>query len=154
MTLTMADMPSSDSAKPEEDASGGVGPRAGQPTRRAFTTAYKLKIVTEYDALTEFGARGALLRREGLYQSHVEKWRKARDRGTLTPKKTTPTTNSGPPAKTSPAESTQNRRLVAQNEKLTAELEKTKAVLEVLGKTYALLELLSESADQSPKPTS
>ena len=44
-----------------------VGPRADRPRRRSFTPEYKSAIVAEYDALTEAGARGALLRREGLY---------------------------------------------------------------------------------------
>ncbi|MGH8907210.1 MAG: hypothetical protein ACRD0K_11955 [Egibacteraceae bacterium] len=39
--------------------------------RRRFSAAYKLRIVTEYDALTEAGAKDALLRRGGLYSSHV-----------------------------------------------------------------------------------
>jgi hypothetical protein len=42
-----------------------------KPTRRRFTAAYKLAILAEYDAATDPGAKGALLRREGLYSSHV-----------------------------------------------------------------------------------
>lgn len=120
--------------------------RPGKPARRTFSTTYKLRIVTEYDSLTEHGARGALLRREGLYQSHIEKWRRARDRGTLSRTKT--------PAKDpASAEAKENRRLREENARLTAELAKTKAVVDVLGKTSALLELLSESAEQPTKPT-
>ena len=48
-----------------------------------FTNDYKLAIVAEYDAASERGARGALLRREGLYDSHIGKWRRARDEGRL-----------------------------------------------------------------------
>lgn len=40
-------------------------------TRRRFGAAYKLRVVAEYDASTEPGAKGALLRREGLYSSHI-----------------------------------------------------------------------------------
>ncbi len=40
-------------------------------------------ILAEYDALTEPGAKGALLRREGLYSSHLIEWRRARDAGAL-----------------------------------------------------------------------
>ena len=47
-------------------ASGAKGPRAGQPKRRAFTAAYKLKIVEQYEQLADPRERGALLRREGL----------------------------------------------------------------------------------------
>ena len=54
-----------------------------QATRRIFTREYKLRILTEYEAAAEHGARGALLRREGLFQSHIGKWRRARDGGRL-----------------------------------------------------------------------
>ena len=50
--------------------------------RRTFTAKYKLKILAEYDAAPE-GEKGALLRREGLYSSHIVEWRKARDAGGL-----------------------------------------------------------------------
>jgi len=52
-------------------------------TRRRFTAAYKLRVVAEYDPLTEPGAKGALLRREGLYSSHVIEWRRAQQAGAL-----------------------------------------------------------------------
>ena len=125
---------------------GGDGPRAGQPVRRTFTAAYKLRIVEEYFSLTEHCARGALLRREGLYQSHVEKWRRARDRGTLA---STPARAVIAPAGQSAAE----RRLLAENARLESELAKAKekAVLEVVEKAHALLESLSESADTVPR---
>jgi transposase-like protein len=47
-----------------------------KPTRRRFTAAYKAKIVAECDAATEPGAVGAILRREGLYSSHLSSWRR------------------------------------------------------------------------------
>ena len=50
---------------------GAMGPRSQRPRRRQFTAEYKLAIVAEYDALAEPGAKGALLRREALYSSHV-----------------------------------------------------------------------------------
>lgn len=46
----------------------GDGPRSGRPKRRHFTAAYKLRMVEEYDA-ADRGAKGALLRREGLYDA-------------------------------------------------------------------------------------
>jgi|SRR5216683_7157109 len=51
--------------------------------RRSFTAEYKLEIVAAYDAAPD-GEKGAILRREGLYSSHVSEWRRARDAGTLT----------------------------------------------------------------------
>src|SRR5258707_8653768 len=48
--------------------------------RRTFTAQYKLDVVAEYDAAAA-GEKGAVLRREGLYSSHVIEWRRARDAG-------------------------------------------------------------------------
>ncbi|MDQ6839499.1 MAG: hypothetical protein M3137_14535, partial [Actinomycetota bacterium] len=50
-----------------------------KPRRRTFTAEYKLRIVAEYDRCAGDGDKGALLRREGLYSSHVVEWRRARD---------------------------------------------------------------------------
>src|SRR5258705_11677272 len=55
------------------------GPRSSQPKRRTFTAAYKLAMIEKYDVATEPGAKGVLLRGEGLYDSHITYWRKARD---------------------------------------------------------------------------
>ena len=58
--------------------------------RRRFTAAEKLRILDEADACAKTGQQGALLRREGLYSSHLSEWRRARERGeldALTPKK-------------------------------------------------------------------
>ena len=57
-----------------------VAPRA---QRRRFGAAYKLRIVEEADGCTKPGEVGALLRREGLYSSHLVEWRRARDQGQL-----------------------------------------------------------------------
>ena len=130
MTLTMADVPGGlDGSSGKGPA--GPGPRDGHATRRKFTAAYKLRIVSEYDGSTEPGARGALLRREGLYQSHISKWRLARDRGALA---SAGSTDAG----MARSQSAQTRRLKAENARLTAELAKTQAVLEVMGKVHAL----------------
>ena len=51
---------------------------AARPRRRSFTAEYKARILDEYDALAHGSeGRGALLRREGLYTSHIAEWRKA-----------------------------------------------------------------------------
>lgn len=146
MTLTMADMSSGNPDDRTGMGGGSLIARPGNPTRRTFSAVYKLRIVTEYDSLTEHGARGALLRREGLYQSHIEKWRQARDRGALSRTKT----STKDPAS---AKAKENRQLREENARLNAELTKTKAVVDVLGKTYALLEIVSGSAELPTKPT-
>ena len=63
-----------------------------KPTRRRFTLEYKRTIVREADGCKTSGAVGALLRREGLYSSHLAVWRAARERGELAgaPKKRGP----------------------------------------------------------------
>jgi transposase-like protein len=121
---------------------------AARPRRRSFTAEYKARILDEYDALAHgSGERGALLRREGVYTSHIAEWRKARDAGAregLAPK-TTP--------RRSP-EQVELERLRRKTERLEAELERTKTALEITGKVHALLEQLSESAapDTKSKP--
>jgi transposase len=152
MTLTTADLtaagPGGASKVPVEPA------RPGHAVRRVFTSAYKLRIVQEHDGLTEHGAKGALLRREGLYQSSINKWRIARDRGLLASgaadvrQKGAPRPESvaEPTCAAGPVSSVSERALVSENARLTAELARTKAVLEVVGKATALLEMLSESA--------
>jgi transposase len=53
------------------------------PRRRRFSAEEKLRILKEADACTQPGEQGALLRREGLYSSHLTEWRRARERGEL-----------------------------------------------------------------------
>ncbi len=145
MTMTMTDMASA-TAGQDGAVGSGKGPRAGQPKRRTFSAAYKARIVDEYDQLATGRERGALLRREGLYSSHISEWRKLRDAGAADGLKEKP---AGRPSRST--EAVENERLRKENEKLTAELTRTKAALEIMGKAHALLELLSESADSDAK---
>jgi transposase len=67
-----------------EQARGGPAIEVvAKATRRRFTVEYKRKIVREADACKTAGAIGALLRRKGLYSSHLTTWRAARERGEL-----------------------------------------------------------------------
>lgn len=59
---------------------GVVSPRADRPKRRTFAAEYKARILAAYDA-ADHGERGAILRREGLYSSHITEWRKAAEAG-------------------------------------------------------------------------
>ncbi len=54
-----------------------------KPTRRRFTAEYKLRVLREAERQREPGAIGALLRREGLYSTHLSAWRRQRDGGAL-----------------------------------------------------------------------
>src|SRR3982074_1523585 len=77
---------------PERVLSGPEIEVAAKATRRRFTLDYKRKVVREADGCKTSGAVGALLRREGLYSSHLTTWRAARERGKLAgaPKKRGP----------------------------------------------------------------
>ncbi len=123
------------------------GPRADRSRRRSFTAEYKLAMVAAYDQLPA-GEKGALLRREALYSSHIIEWRRARDAGTLTG----PGPWSSPTAKRAKsAEQSEIERLRRHNEHLAADLARNKAALEIMGKAHAFLQLLSENADHDPK---
>ena len=54
-----------------------------RPTRRSFTAAYKVAILDELDHAAAPGAKGAIIRREGLYSSHITEWRRLRALGGL-----------------------------------------------------------------------
>jgi transposase-like protein len=111
-----------------------AGKRPGCPARRTFTAAYKARILAAFDALPEGSPeRGAILRQERLYHSHIEHWRKQREAGRLS-------SSAGNPAKD--AESAElarlraeNKKLKASNERLAGELGKTKTALDIAGKS-------------------
>ncbi len=113
--------------------------------RRSFTAAYKLQVLAEYDAAGP-GDKGAVLRRHGLYSSHVTEWRKARDAGALAGLSAV---RGRPPADSVERE---NARLQRENERLARQLANARLVIEVQGKVSALLEQLSGSADSDRTP--
>ena len=111
--MTLADQ----AAIPGHDGQVTSG-KPGKPKRRTFTAAYKARILAEFDALPENSPeRGALLRKERLWHSHVEDWRRQRDAGSLAP---------GGKKEKSPkdADSAELARLRAENRKLQARNEK------------------------------
>jgi transposase len=122
---------------------------AARPTRRVFSPEYKLAIVTEYENAPN-GEKGAILRREGLYSSHVIEWTRARDAGVLTSGSTDPARPVKRPKKS--PEQIELEKLRRQNEKLKSDLAKTRTALDIMGKTHALLQGLSESADNDEPP--
>ncbi len=108
-------------------------------TRRTYSARYKAQILLEYAALDAAG-RGALLRRHGLYTSHIANWRKLREQGGLAALAGTP---GRPP--TDPRER-ELARLQQDNAHLQAELSKAQQVIAVQGKLSALLEQLATSS--------
>ena len=144
----------------DQDAVGGLGFSSGgrvapdgvpdpelveKARRRKYSAKYKLSIVTEADACTRPGELGALLRREGLYSSHLTTWRAQRDRaalGGLEPKPRGPR----PPS----ADAVENVQLRRELERSQADLKTARRVIEVQGNVSALLEeLLSKSATET-----
>ena len=103
--------------------------------RRQFTAEYKRRILQEADACTQSGEVGALLRREGLYSSHLNTWRHQRARGEL--QGLTPAKRG---RKTDP-QAAENARLQRETERLTAQLARAELIIEVQKKVSQLLGL-------------
>ena len=104
--------------------------------RRQFTAEYKRRILREADRCTTPGTIGALLRREGLYSSHLSTWRAARERGEingLRPKKR------GPKAMPPDPREKKITELEREVEKLRQRAERAEALVEVQKKIAALL---------------
>jgi transposase len=111
--------------------------------RRTFTAAYKRRVLAAADAATGRGAIGALLRREGLYSSHLVTWRREREAGIV--KGLTPRPR-GPKASRSPQDE-EIRQLREANQRLTEELRKAAIVIDVQKKVAALLDAAVPSSD-------
>ena len=113
--------------------------------RRTFSAEYKLRILAEADACKGRGEVGALLRREGLYSSHLDKWRLQRQRGVLralAPQKRGP--------KVDP-QAEENARLRRENERLRVRLQQAETIIEVQKKLSLLLGLATTpTSDDQP----
>jgi len=132
-----------------EAAGGNAAPEAvpdpeltERPKRRSFSAEYKLKVLKQADACKKQGELGALLRREGLYSSHISSWRRQRDEGALGRKRGRKAAD--------PLEK-ENAELRRRAERAEAELVKARKVIEVQGNVSALLEDLlgTEGAEES-----
>ena len=124
-------------ATDSRDASPAPDPEvAAKPTRRRFSAAYRLRILEEADQCTRPGEIGQLLRREGLYGSHLSSWRKARLEGTLaglSSKK-----RGAKPKAKNPLSSTV-RELEAKVARLERELDQARTIMDVQEKVAGLL---------------
>jgi transposase len=110
--------------------------------RRQFTAIYKLRILAEADGCSAPGQCGALLRREGLYSSHLTEWRRQRTQGTLTA--LAPRRRGRPAPATVAVELV---RLRQENERLTRQLQAAEAIIEIQKKVSLLLGLTQPSAE-------
>lgn len=118
-----------------------VSPKA---KRRSFTAKYKLKILKEADECTETGAINELLRREGLYSSHLAVWRKLRERGgldALAPKQRGPKTN------VPDARDRRMAELEREIARLKARADRAEALVEIQKKVAALLAMPIDGDD-------
>ena len=144
-------VPSLEVDHPAADSAGVVGDAgdpAARPFRRSFSAQYRAQVVAEYEAAPH-GAKAAVLRREGLYQSQVRRWTAARDamgRDASAPRRAHRARTSGG-GKDDPG------WLRAENQRLARELAKSQAVVEIMGKLQGLLEITSESTDTATSST-
>jgi len=113
-----------------------VVPRA---KRRQFTTAYKLRVLEEADQCQEAGQVGAILRREGLYSSHLTRWRQLREQGQLQ------ALGSHQRGRKAAPQIEELKQLRQDNQRLQAQLEQAELVIEVQKKLSQLLGLLNKS---------
>jgi transposase len=120
---------------------------AEKASRRKFSAEYKRKILKEADACTRTGEIGALLRREGLYSSHLAVWRAARQRGEiagLAPKKRGP--------KVAPADP-RDRKIVElerETRRLKARLERAEALVDLQKKVSVIMGIALPESDEKP----
>ena len=104
--------------------------------RRQFSAEYKLRVLAEADRCSEPGQIGALLRREGLYSSHLSKWRQQRERGALGQQR----------GRKADLQAAELKRLQRENERLRSRLERAEHIIEVQKK---LAELLGTTLDET-----
>ena len=113
--------------------------------RRRFTVEYKRRIVKEADSCTGAGEVGALLRREGLYSSHLAAWRAARDRGELAGSESR---KRGPTPKPVDARDKRIVELERENRRLTKRAERAEALVAVQKKVSELLGIQLDRPDE------
>ena len=137
------------------ERSGGAPPAGGPPdrpdpevpekaARRRFSGEYKRRVLDEADACVEPGQIGALLRREGLYSSHLSKWRGQRERGTLAglqPKKRGPKADPSKPAKS------ETERLRREIKRLSKQLRQAEMIIEIQKKASEILGITLETSE-------
>lgn len=112
-----------------------------RPRRRRFTVEYKLRVLAETDAAPA-GSVAAILRREGLYSSHLDGFRKQRDAGSLT----------GAPRRRGPKRNpftVENAKLRRENERLRRDLDNARLVIDVQKKVAKLLGIPLRTDEES-----
>ncbi len=117
-----------------------------QPKRRRFTAKYKLSILQKADQCLNSGEIGTLLRKEGLYSSHLSNWRKLRSEGIL---QGLSTHQRGPKTNPNAAQARENIALQKQIAKLKNELSKAHTIIDVQKKLSTLLAMTKDNESTS-----
>ena len=117
-------------------------------TRRKFTAEYKLRILKLADSCTESGSLGALLRREGIYQSNLKTWRDQRDGGMLSRLK--PKKRGRKVVKTNPLQKEVDG-LHRENKRLTKQLRQAELIIAVQKKVSEVMGIALESPEAGEK---
>ena len=118
-----------------------VDPKAA---RRRFSAQYKRSILEQADRCSKLGEVGALLRREGLYSSHLSNWRRQRDEG-LAPRKR------GRKADPATADRRAIAKLARENERLQRQLKKAQTIIDVQKKARNSSDVSSSTLPQRPQ---
>lgn len=115
-----------------------------RPVRRRFTVEYKARILAEADACTESRMLGELLRREGLYSSHLSTWRRQRDEGVLAGLKPK---QRGRKAKPKNPLADDVARLQRENQRLKYQLRQAELIIDVQKKVSEMLNIPLKTLD-------
>lgn len=107
-------------------------------TRRKFSAEYKLRILRLADSCTDPGSLGSLLRKEGLYSSHLTTWRRQREQGML--KGLAPAKRGRKPTEPNPL-MPELARLRKENQRLEKRLKRAELIIEVQKKVSQMLGL-------------
>ena len=126
------------------ESNGQANPEVNEkPVRRQYEAAYKLRILEEADRCTEPGQLGALLRREGLYSSHLTNWRRLREKGSL---QSLGLKKRGRKAKRKDATTQELERLRRENRRLAERLRQAETIIEVQKKVSEIVGLTTPTS--------
>lgn len=129
----------------DQESGGGIGPEVSErPVRRRFDAAYKLRILEEADRCVQPGQLGHLLRREGLYSSHLSSWRQQREQGILS---ALTSKRRGRKAKPKNPLADELARLERENQRLRNQLRQAELVIDVQKKVSEMLDIPLKNRD-------